>query len=272
MIFELHFPGPPLDKYVVNMVFYADSCPDTPIEKLLPDGSVFLLIDFEDKPKKCYRSDDFTIYQEYTRSYVSGQHREYIYIEATQHASMMVVQFKPGGAAPFLDCPLSELNGKVVHSEALFGNALNDLREALLQEPDIPKKFELMENFLLNRMKPVSNPALEQALQQLQENPFGFTTKAFAEKAGISQKHLIHLFDKYVGLTPKALSRVLRFQQVLQQIEKNSTIDWLQIVADCGYYDQSHFVKDFYAFSGINPGEYPDARGEYLNYLPIKPE
>src|SRR5688572_9087656 len=125
MIFELHFPAPPLDKYLVNMVFYEDSCPDAPIEKLLPDGSIFLLIDFEDTPKKCYRSDDFTVFQEYTRSYISGQHREYIYIEAAQHASMMVVQFKPGGAAPFFDCALSELNGKVIHTEELFGNAVN---------------------------------------------------------------------------------------------------------------------------------------------------
>lgn len=273
MIFEMHFPAPPLSEYIANMVFYEDFIPPTPMEKLLPDGSIFLLIDFEDKPKKCWHSEDFSVYEEFTRSYVSGQHKEFIFIESTQLSSMLVVQFKAGGAAPFFRCPISELNGNVRHSEAYFGDDLNRVRDELRADPDIASRFRRMEAFLLERMQePEGAAPMKTALEALIRDPFRATTRELAATAGVSQKHLIHLFDRHVGLTPKALARIFRFQQVLQRIEESAGIDWLQIVADCGYYDQSHFVKDFYAFSGINPGAYPDARGEYMNFLPISPE
>lgn len=272
MIFEMHFPAAPLGEYIANMVFYEDFIPPTPMEKLLPDGSIFLLIDFEDKPKKCWHSEDFSVYEEFTRSYVSGQHKEFIFIESTQLASMMVVQFKAGGVAPFFRCPISEMNGCVRHSEVYFGDELNRLRDELRADPDVPSRFRRMEEFLLARMQePEGTAPLKIALEALTNNPFRATTRDLATAAGVSQKHLISLFDRHVGLTPKALARIFRFQQVLQRIEASTEIDWLQIVADCGYYDQSHFVKDFYAFSGINPGDYPDARGEYMNYMPIQP-
>ncbi len=91
-----------------------------------------------------------------------------------------------------------------------------------------------------------------------------------AEELGVSQKHLIARFHKQVGLTPKSLLRVFRFQKVIQELEEKGKVDWLQIVTDCGYYDQAHFIRDFYAFSGIRPGLYKNSRGEYTNYLPVE--
>ena len=271
MIFETHIPSLPLSKYIASIVYYDGYNPNHTFEKLLPDGSVYLLIDFKDIPKKCCHSDDFSDFETFTSSYISGQHKKYIYIEATQDSSMMVVQFKFGGTAPFFDCKISELNETVRQSEYYFGDALDNLRTEMLQESIVHAKISKMERFLLDRMNETleSNPILT-ALQLLETNPFEVTTKKLALAAGISQKHLISLFDKYVGLTPKTLARIYRFQQVLKQIEVKKDIDWLQLLADCGYYDQSHFVKDFHDFSGINPTQYLDEKGEYLNYIPVK--
>ena len=271
MTFETHIPAAPLSKYIESMVFYADYFPEHFLEKLLPDGSIYLLIDFKDEPKKCFHSNDFTEFESFTRSYVSGQHKGFIYIESTNDSSMMVVQFKAGGASPFFDCPISEMNECVRHSEYYFGDDLNNLRDELNQLKDITVKFQRMEQFLIDRLHPTDeNTPLELILDLLKNKPFQISTRELAETAGISQKHLISLFDRHVGLTPKALTRIFRFQQVIQQVEEQETIDWLQIATDCGYYDQSHFVKDFYTFSGINPSQYPEARGEYLNYIPVR--
>jgi AraC-like DNA-binding protein len=93
--------------------------------------------------------------------------------------------------------------------------------------------------------------------------------KDLAVKLGISQKHLISMFSNKVGLAPKAFSRISKFQKVIHQLESIKRIEWTWIATDCGYYDQSHFIKEFSEFSGVNPSEYLTQRGEYINYLPV---
>ena len=56
-----------------------------------------------------------------------------------------------------------------------------------------------------------------------------------------------------VGLPPKLFLRVIRFQEVLRAIGPDSANDWAGIAVDHGFYDQSHFVADFKAFTGHSP-------------------
>jgi AraC-like DNA-binding protein len=95
------------------------------------------------------------------------------------------------------------------------------------------------------------------------------TIAAIQEKTGFSNKHFIHLFEKYVGASPKTYLRIMKFQRVLRAVEEARQIQWTDIAYSCGYYDQAHFIKEFKRFSGFNPGAYLSERGEFLNYLPV---
>ena len=101
-------------------------------------------------------------------------------------------------------------------------------------------------------------------------SPHGMAIRDFAGAIGITPKHLITQFDKFVGLKPKLCERIGKFQNVLETIEQRNHVDWARVAASCGYYDQSHFVKEFKAFSGMNPSRYIVDRSEYANYVPIR--
>lgn len=131
--------------------------------------------------------------------------------------------------------------------------------------------FEILNKFFLTRLKrnyPFDH-LLHFAIQQLVTSPQMWAIKDLAVKLGISQKHLISMFSNKVGLAPKAFSRISKFQKVIHQLESIKRIEWTWIATDCGYYDQSHFIKEFSEFSGVNPSEYLTQRGEYINYLPV---
>ena len=64
-------------------------------------------------------------------------------------------------------------------------------------------------------------------------------------------ERLIQLLSKLPGLGPRSARRA-----VLQLIQKNQQIRWAQIAYQCGYADQSHFIREFKHFSGFNPQEY----------------
>ena len=80
---------------------------------------------------------------------------------------------------------------------------------------------------------------------------------ALATTIGINSRGLDRTFNTRVGIPPKTLSRIIRFQQVFKMLEQqNASPNWPQIALECGYYDQSHFIKEFKAFAGREPTAY----------------
>lgn len=270
MIFEQHTPSGILSEFIENIVFYEGYSTQHLVDKLLPDGSINLLMDMSNKPSKLYYDLELKKSTDYTGSFISGQHKGYMLIEAN-HSAMMVTRFKPGGAYPFFDFPISNLNDSVKQLEPIWGEQVEITRKKIMTEKDVRKKFEIAEDFYLLRIKRdfKRDESFEKVLDHLYSNPQNSSIKELAELMQVSQKHLISLFDKRVGLKPKNLARIFRFQKAIQKLEHQEKIDWIDMAHECGYYDQSHFIRDFLEFSGINPSDYPHLKGEYMNYIPL---
>jgi transcriptional regulator GlxA family with amidase domain len=81
-------------------------------------------------------------------------------------------------------------------------------------------------------------------------------TRDIAKAVDLSQARLIKVFTGEVGLRPKLFGRVQRFQHAIVLARNATIIDWAQIAADCGYFDQSHLIRDFVEFSGVSPADY----------------
>jgi len=270
MIYRLHKPGLPLSQFIDFFFYYDGHYAGHKMEKLLPDGSVDLLIDLTEPPKKLFHDEAGTSYTTLKKSWISGMKTDYILIDASV-TNMIGVHFKPGGCYPFVDFPMLELNDLTIELDSIWGNEANSIREAILHEPCIDKRFSILENYFLqkgkNRME--NHVLVHYSVNQLTQSPQMWTIKNLSDKTGITQKHLITLFKKYVGLSPKMFSRIYKFQKVIQCIEQQKKIDWSMLAYECGYFDQAHFIKEFQAFSGVNPVAYLEKRGPYLNYLPI---
>ncbi len=77
---------------------------------------------------------------------------------------------------------------------------------------------------------------------------------SIAKQTGYSQRHINNLFHRYVGAAPKQLRDQIRFQRAMQACL--TTEDNLSTIAsEFGYYDQSHFNREFRAFSSMSPRE-----------------
>lgn len=74
-------------------------------------------------------------------------------------------------------------------------------------------------------------------------------------QTGISPRQLRRMFAQYVGDTPKAFSSIVRFQRILQAKPSSRCIRENKLFFDAGYYDQSHFIREFRRFYGLTPGQ-----------------
>ena len=270
MIYKIYKPAAPLSDYIDFLFYYEGYHAAHRMEKLLPDGSIDLLIDMTGLPKKLFHDEVGRSYDTLKKFWISGMKTDFILIDASV-SCMIGVHFKPGGLYPFVDFPVAELNNRTLELDNVFGNEVFSLRESILDDGSPDKKFEQLEKFLVRQYKrhQEMNPLVHFSVSQLLQKPDVWTIKQLTGKTGISQKHLINLFKKYVGLSPKLFARISKFQKVIQLVDRQQKIDWTSLAYECGYYDQAHFIKEFRSFSGINPSSYLLQRGEHLNYLPI---
>ena len=73
-----------------------------------------------------------------------------------------------------------------------------------------------------------------------------------AADAGLSPRQLRRRFLLEVGVGPKLLCRLLRFQQIFKAVDRNEA-NWAAVAVDCGYYDQAHLINDFRQFADQTP-------------------
>jgi AraC-like DNA-binding protein len=268
-------PGPPLAALVDLFWYYRGLARPHGKERLLPTGTQELVINLRENRIRTYDADRLDLLRELPGSVMSGPHSRYFVLDTRDESDVIGVHFKPGGAFPFLRPPAGELRDRQVGLEALWGETENALlRERLLQASGADAKFAVLEQALLRQLRhaPERHGAVAQALRCLDQAPRLRTIAEVSAGIGLSSRRFIELFTAQVGLTPKLYCRVRRFQRVLQAVWHKRRVDWSAVALDCGYYDQAHFIRDFRAFSGLNPSAFLDLRGDchdYLNHVGI---
>ncbi|MOA57975.1 DNA-binding transcriptional activator FeaR [compost metagenome] len=78
----------------------------------------------------------------------------------------------------------------------------------------------------------------------------------------MNKRKLQRLFSQYVGVSPKWVLKLYRLQNAAEAMETGSERDWIKLSQDLGYYDQSHFIRDFKAMIGRTPDEYASLCGK----------
>ena len=263
-------PGPPLAEFVELLWLYEGYQQPHAKERLLPDGSMELVVNLNEDLTRVYDPQHTDRYEVVRGPVVVGAHSEFFVIDTAEQHTVAGVHFKPGGAFPFLGLPASELHNRLVPLDCLWGRLADELRVKLLEAATPEAKLEVLEQTLLARAQRFDrHPAVAFALREFHGVPHTRTIAGVTEQIGLSAKRFIEVFSGEVGLTPKVFCRVRRFQRVLRRIGAGRPVDWAGVAVDCGYFDQAHFIRDFRAFSGINPSTYIAQRTEHLNHVPM---
>ncbi|HJZ94654.1 MAG TPA: helix-turn-helix domain-containing protein [Gemmataceae bacterium] len=270
MTFVTRVPGPPLSDFVELLWFYDGYDPGHPRERLLPTGAMELVIDLDDGPMRIAAGD-----QEQFRAYrgplICGTHSSPFVIDTSAPATVLGVHFKPGGAFPFLPVSAGELQDTHVPLADLWGRRGDELRDRTIEARTPDERLRVLEQ-CLRAMAPrplERHAAVSFALSEFRRGPGGRLVSAVAKYAGLSRRRFTDLFRAEVGLTPKRFCRVVRFQEVLQRVQRCRRVDWASVALSAGYFDQAHFINDFREFCGVTPTTYLECRGDHLNHLPI---
>lgn len=187
-------------------------------------------------------------------SFAAGLFAGPVVIESFGGACCVQVNFTPLGARRFFRLPMSELADSMVVLDDVLGAQGLALREKLGNAPDWTTRFDMAEAFVTARLENAAETPLEIAWAYDRIIASGGRTRigSIAERLGWSRKHLAGSFSNAIGIGPKTLSRIVRFNRALG-LSRQPTADWADIAADCGYADQAHLVREFRDLAGETP-------------------
>jgi len=271
MIFETFTIQSPIDKAVDEIFYFKNFTPEHNIEKVVPTPNVFIIFELDGFERSVYNNTSTKIKKIYKNVWIAGVQTKHIFISAHQSSEMLIVKLKHYGSLPFLKLGIDQFTDKVIQGEEIFNEVL-DIRDELIQKKTPLEKYDLIKKWLITKYAEDMMPPeyFIKTLKELEQNPAANFNQVISRYPH-TQKHMINQFKKFIGLTPKTFHRILRFSEVLEQINARKLISWSQVSYACGFSDQAHFIREFRKFSGFNPSEFikNDEHNSRINFFPI---
>ncbi|MFE9776379.1 helix-turn-helix domain-containing protein [Streptomyces sp. NPDC005931] len=164
------------------------------------------------------------------------------------------VELTPLGAFALLAMPLRHLADRMVPPADVLGRRWDaGLTEQLASAPNWGSRWAILDGVISSRLADSRcwpSPVACEAWSLLRASHGTLSVGQLAEATGRSRRRLEVLFAEQIGLAPKSVGRVLRFQRALTRLPKPGGT-WAETAAVCGYHDQAHLARDFRALAGM---------------------
>ncbi|AUD01912.1 helix-turn-helix transcriptional regulator [Spirosoma pollinicola] len=210
-------------------------------------------------------------FQVVPEAFLTGQAtRQYrLYLSGAIH--MVGIVFQPAGISSLFGLPMVEFaNERVALADAL-GNSVQFLTEQLAEAPDYPARVAILDQFLSFQLlkRNLLPDRIDHSANQIVAHRGIININALVDDAFLCRRQFERKFLQRVGVSPKYYARIRRISYLCAQLASQSwqIADWQDLVFRCGYYDQSHFIKEFTEFTGKNPSAYVRNNVELANYL-----
>lgn len=261
---RLRRPRSPLHQHIDFFGYWAHGGVATDRSRALPRGAATVVIDVGGRDRVDFFSADGATRMPVEPAFLTGPGTLSYVTRIDPGEAVLTIHFRPGGALPFFGIPLADLENSCVNLTDLWGADAALLREQLIGTPDWPRRIAIVEDFLLDRLRPISH-TLTPVLHTAEHQPSLRVSEA-AELTGLSPKRLITTFRNEIGLTPKAYLRVRRLQAALRLLDAGGR-DGADVAATLGYFDQAHFVREFRGFTSVTPTQYAQRRSALPSHV-----
>jgi AraC-like DNA-binding protein len=142
----------------------------------------------------------------------------------------------------------------VVDLEDVLGPPARELVERLAEEPTWPARFAVLDDVLLRRLGAGGpSPETARAWDRLVASDGGVDVRSLAREVGWSRRHLSERFRQELGLPPKVVARVLRFERARRLLREPGHPSLADVAVACGYYDQAHMNREWRELAGCSP-------------------
>ena len=242
-----------LQPFVECYIFARNLTKDSPPlrDKFIPSGGEGLVFHFE---------DPFSIYSEnrkdlLPKSFFVGQAKKFLLIESGRIVDSIIIKLKPAGFYNLFSHSACELsNISCIDAIDIQGYEIEMIYEQMAYETDT-KRIAIIERYLIQKLRQNShlqNNKISFAVDYIIANKGCLKIEALYELTNSGERTFQRDFQKHVGISAKALARLIRVNNIIRESQKG-VVDWFNVICQYGYFDQAHLIHDFKYVTGETP-------------------
>jgi AraC-like DNA-binding protein len=237
---------------------------DAPADPAFPDGSPELILNlgdaFEHRPPR-----GRAVRQ--PAAFLVGQITRPMYLRPTGAIDLVAARFEAHGAA-MLHRPMRSLTDRWIAVEQLAGRPLRALPGVVRAATSTAARIAQLAAALEERTarSPAADPRVARGVDRIRSSRGAVTMATLASEAGLTARSFQRLYARDVGIAPKLLARIVRFQQVFASLREEPS-SFSRVALECGYYDQPHLIRDFREFAGDAPAQLLAATPEFTAFF-----
>ncbi len=173
--------------------------------------------------------------------------------EVEHKMSVFAIRFYAWGAYIFSeDSFAGTVNGRYDVRER-FNWLDRELRSRLSEPGDMGEIIRLTEKLLINKLEAArGNELVDRAVNNMLLHRGALDISQLSKESFISSRQMERVFHEYIGITPKKLSNLVRYQFLWKDIVRQRDFDILDAVYRYGYTDTAHLMREFKRYHLMN--------------------
>jgi AraC-like DNA-binding protein len=250
-------PAPALSAFVARYVGYRLEGAPPRVHRGLPSRHLTFIVSLAE-PIDILRMPAAKQSPAALQAFVGGLHTSAARIRTASVQHGISVDLRPFGARALLGLPAAELTATVVALDDLLGPAGRELPERLQACASWPERFAALDALLARALdaRRLAPPWVLQAWQRLTESAGAPDVGGLARELGWSRRHFTEGFHREIGLPPRQLARVLRFERSRALLARPDRPPLAEAAVACGCYDQAHLYREWRDLAGCTPTQW----------------
>lgn len=222
-------------------------------QRIVPDGCIELIFNLGEPFRRVNESGGADVQP---NAMVVGATTRHLHVWPAAEIDLVGIRLRPGALPLFSRVRAHEFSDATLEAPFVLEGAAT-LHDRLCQTVATPARVALVEQHLTRvAARRPSAPRTAALAAQIVHGAGVVSCSGVARSAGLSHRQLDRLFAAEVGIAPRVLGRLARFQRALWHLEPGRFPGWAAVAARAGYFDQAHLIRDFVEFSGVTPAAY----------------
>jgi AraC-like DNA-binding protein len=256
-------PHPELRGVVIRYEGYEERAAGPVTVRELPCTFVPIIIDLDAGWSVAHRHHAVPLRLD---SFIAGVTDGPVVVGHRGSARCLQVDLTPLGARRLVGMPMSELANQTVPIEDVLGRFGHRLVQRVGDAPDWPTRFALIDDAIRARLAEAApvDAGVAWSLDRIVASGGATVIGDLAGELGWSHRRLIARYRDAVGLPPKLVARIVRFERLIAHLTRDPAADWAAAATACGYFDQAHLAREVRELADITPTE---LRASTVNFV-----
>jgi AraC-like DNA-binding protein len=260
MYFQFFMPCPQLEPYIFEFVIMHNLDSGIPIicDKYVPGFGGGMVFHFQDPTRLLTQKQDIIL----PKQFLFAPPQKFLVMQPGKRFDILIVKFKPAGLRECLGIsPLGIADQYYIDLENAFPNQISTLYEMMASENVPENRINHLETFLCNQLeKRKQSEAVPEyisyATQIIMDSKGCGKLSLLCKELKTDQRTFRRNFSSHIGICPKSFARLVRVNNIVNDIDCNPQLNINDIVFKYNYFDQSHLINDFKDILGETPNTF----------------